>query len=584
MTPENPDYDIFISYSRDQLEWVEKNLYDRLCRCRLRSNGLRPKTFFDKSRDGVRGGDAWVKRIVQAIQQCTHFLPVYSENYFRSTPCNREMDYAFETNFNDERARFTPIMHLERGQDPTSIIGLVPAHLTRFHFLIIRQSDWFQRLCDAIGLIPECEQGTLVFLDQPTNICVNHTLPAIRVMIREQLSGKALQWKEPVTLQAEGCTLQGGLTVQSDQGVATFTGLSVSAPMARTRLTATAEGLEKAESDFFAVTALVSPPRPPKGPPPQIPFVGEAFFFASGQAVVVLHPGAVRAYHIDGRSLLPPPGEARFPGRLRLVRREGEYLALADWSGSVYLFREDGAWQFWPFGDADQGFIVPGDLVLDGHSLCVGYWSGAVWRLALGEQPARVLYHDAGIQGFAVVKDRFYVCGFDGNMWVYQHGHTVNVFHLEPSIWLVKAYEDGLLTVGDDKMYHISPTTHEVFKHNLPIGNVTAVLADVDMPVLINADGVGATVTSQLVKRSVFHTAPGAVPVSGDRAGRYCVLLNPDGSRTLLFQRKIVFSHLGGTLAVAPGGDRFALGEKTGIRILDALDFERLIGGDDGHD
>jgi len=67
--------------------------------------------------------------------------------------------------------------------------------------------------------------------------------------------------------------------------------------------------------------------------------------------------------------------------------------------------------------------------------------------------------------------------------------------------------------------------------------------------------------------------------VSADDGGRYCVLANPDGSRALLYDERVVLNHPDGTLAVSGGADWFAVGEPGGIRVLTAAGFRQRHAG-----
>ena len=103
--------------------------------------------------------------------------------------------------------------------------------------------------------------------------------------------------------------------------------------------------------------------------------------------------------------------------------------------------------------------------------------------------------------------------------------------------------------------------------------------ADTARPVLVGTDGAGLRVDPKLVFRPRFRVAPGAEPVGADDRGTYCVCAASDGRRTMLQDGKVVYSHADGTLAVSPGGDRFALGERGGVRVVDAAAFGRLVQG-----
>lgn len=567
------EYDVFLSYSHDDTQWVEENLYAPLCRYRFESNGHRPRVFFDRSKEGIRVGQVWIDAIADAIAQSPWFIPVYSASYFQRPMCMHELRIALGIN----PGKLNPIMLVRRGQEPDALARQLPTSVIPIHYLLTSEPDWFERLCAVLNLRPETEQAALAFLDQPATVLVNHTLPPIRVAIQTKAGNEILPREDAITLSAEGCTVHGTLTVKADRGTARFSDLSIADVQASTRLVARAEGLEPVHSNPFAVAAQAAPATPTRVPP-QIPWTGEAVFFSSGRALAVIRDDAVRIYSLAGEALLPQQ-QVPFTGRLRLRRRGGPYIVLADWSGTIYVFREDGAFRTWSFGSNGGGFVVPAEVVIDGDQIYVGFWSGAVWRLSLSAEPALVLSHDGGVQALAAAHGRLHVCGFDGNLWSYQVGQRMNARMLEPAVWLLKAYPDCLLAVGDRRMYHIKLDSPQVFDEPLPVGEVAATLGEGEMAVVIDQGGAGACLKADLVRAAGFRTAPGAVPVDCDRSGRYCVLANLDGSRTLLVQNRIVFSHVEGTLAVAPSGDRYALGERNGIRILDASEMEALIQG-----
>ena len=96
--------------------------------------------------------------------------------------------------------------------------------------------------------------------------------------------------------------------------------------------------------------------------------------------------------------------------------------------------------------------------------------------------------------------------------------------------------------------------------------------------VAVDERGQGVHFNNQLIQAK-FHAPPGALPVSADAAGRYCVLRHPDGSHSLLQAGRVVFSHPAGTLAVSPAADAFAVGDERGVRVLSAAAFEALLHG-----
>jgi hypothetical protein len=255
-------------------------------------------------------------------------------------------------------------------------------------------------------------------------------------------------------------------------------------------------------------------------------------------------------------------------------------LALADWSGRIYLFFSDGRCRTWDLGGQKSGFQVPGDLAFAGEEVLVGFWNGTVYRLSPGDGGSRVEFrNETGVQALAASPDRVYVCGFDSMLRVYREGRVVNSYMLEPAVRLVKKYADSLMTIGDKKLYQIDLARRRVMSEKPSLAGVTQVWGDAELPVVMDGRGKGVRIDSELAIKARFYTTPGAVPVSADNAGNYCIFRNPDGLRTLLKGEQIVFTHLGGTFAVAPGGDLFALGEETGIRLLTASDLEHMIEG-----
>jgi hypothetical protein len=84
-------YDIFISYSRKQSKWVKKNLYTPLKKFR-NSDDKKIKIFFDE--DSIPTGEEFQVYYRDAIQNSKMFIPIYSEDYFKSNHCKFEIDFA----------------------------------------------------------------------------------------------------------------------------------------------------------------------------------------------------------------------------------------------------------------------------------------------------------------------------------------------------------------------------------------------------------------------------------------------------------------------------------------------------------
>ncbi len=84
-------YDVFISYSRSQSEWVDKNVYEPLAACR-KPNGDRLNIFFDKKSIGI--GEAFTAKYMWAIVDTKNFIAILSEDYYGKNHCRNELDCA----------------------------------------------------------------------------------------------------------------------------------------------------------------------------------------------------------------------------------------------------------------------------------------------------------------------------------------------------------------------------------------------------------------------------------------------------------------------------------------------------------
>jgi len=517
-------------------------------------------------------GQSYVPVLAAALARSRKIVPVYSRRYFDKGMCQWELTKSIQLDPVGAERKLNPLL-----ADP-SAAQLVPLWVDHIHFLSVDLADWFSRLCDALELSRGAEPAVLGFLGRPPGeILVNHTLPAIRVRARAA-AGTRPQEQE-ITLAAEDGDLHGTLTLKTHDGEAEFKDLSLGKPVASTCLLATAEGCEAARSEAFAVVMPAPPPQPVV---PQvevrkaIPLRGEAIFFRSGQALAVLGPGSLSVYDLDGQ---PRGGAMRLLARPRVLRRAGPLLALADWSGNVYGVRDDGAhWQA-PFAGPPNGMFVPGGLAISGDTVYVGFWSGAIYRLPPGAAAVEVLTHAAGVQALELAGHRLYVIGLDGTLVIYEGRDAVERHELEKTVHALYACSDSLVAVGNGSLYHLRIDQKLVLSERLPFGPVAAVFGEGDHPVALDAKGKGARFTADLVYKVRFHATPGAIPVSADDAGHFCVFRNPDGSRTLMVDDRVVFTHLAGTLAVSPAGDWFAVGDEKAIQVLDRKSFQELIEG-----
>lgn len=84
-------YDLFISYSRKQAKWVKKNLYLPLKGFR-NSEDKKINIFFDE--ESIPPGEQFQDFYKEAILNSKIFLPVFSEDYFKSNHCTEEIKFA----------------------------------------------------------------------------------------------------------------------------------------------------------------------------------------------------------------------------------------------------------------------------------------------------------------------------------------------------------------------------------------------------------------------------------------------------------------------------------------------------------
>jgi hypothetical protein len=85
---ETYDYDVFISYARDERQWVHENVYLPLRNAAL-PDGRRLSVFFDTA--SIRSGTAWQTKLSLAIDNSRFIVPVYSEAYFLRPYCRFEI-------------------------------------------------------------------------------------------------------------------------------------------------------------------------------------------------------------------------------------------------------------------------------------------------------------------------------------------------------------------------------------------------------------------------------------------------------------------------------------------------------------
>ena len=86
-------YDVFISYSHGNSDWVKKNVFEPLDAFR-KPNGDKLSIFFDVKSIGI--GEAFTSKYMWGIVDSKLFIPVMSEEYYGKNHCKNEMDLAYK--------------------------------------------------------------------------------------------------------------------------------------------------------------------------------------------------------------------------------------------------------------------------------------------------------------------------------------------------------------------------------------------------------------------------------------------------------------------------------------------------------
>jgi hypothetical protein len=83
-------YDVFISYSHGNSDWVKKNVFEPLDDFRI--NGKKLNIFFDVKSIGI--GEQFTAKYMWGIVDSKVFIPIISEEYYGKNHCKNEMDLA----------------------------------------------------------------------------------------------------------------------------------------------------------------------------------------------------------------------------------------------------------------------------------------------------------------------------------------------------------------------------------------------------------------------------------------------------------------------------------------------------------
>ena len=86
-------YDVFISYSHGNSDWVKKNVFEPLDSFRT-PKGNKLKIFFDVNSIAI--GEPFTSKYMWGIVDSKVFIPIISEEYYGKNHCKNEMDLAYK--------------------------------------------------------------------------------------------------------------------------------------------------------------------------------------------------------------------------------------------------------------------------------------------------------------------------------------------------------------------------------------------------------------------------------------------------------------------------------------------------------
>jgi hypothetical protein len=98
-------YDVFISYSHGNSDWVKKNVFEPLKDFEV--NGKKLNIFFDVKSIGI--GEAFTAKYMWGIVDSKVFIPIISEEYYGKNHCKNEMDLAVKRSV-EKLIRIMPIV------------------------------------------------------------------------------------------------------------------------------------------------------------------------------------------------------------------------------------------------------------------------------------------------------------------------------------------------------------------------------------------------------------------------------------------------------------------------------------------
>jgi len=569
------EYDVFISYSRDDGAWVKEYLYEPLLRSRRKVDGAPPRVFFDVSEEGVAVAAGFIEALGAALQSSHRFLLVYSRSYFEKPMCRWERHLALPFDPTGDAGRIIPVLK------DSDAAKSVPFVLTALQYVRTGSGDWFGRVCENLDLRPDPvppPQPVLQIIDSPRVAELNRPLPPVRVTVEGIGTGA-----EPVevSLSAEGGSLQGVLCRPVSDGEVVFDDLAVADAGATVSLVAEVRGVASVSGPPIAVRRH-EPPAPLPRSVSTLAVAGatHAVFLRDGASLVVVGATEALLAGVSGGGIEAPTARVKIDGPVRGVFRGRDRALVAQWDGTVHLLCGDGRANTWSPPDDDGALHVPGDVAVADGEILVGYWEGSVYRfLPGGDPPAKVLRCLMGVRRLAVFGDEILAVEFDDGLSAYRGGKLVNKWHLEPHVVALWGRGRHTIVVGRERIHRLDVAEKSILSEPVGLPDVASVLTDSERPVIVGSDGKAFRFDADVVKSPRFYVPPGSRAVGADDVDHACVFALPDGTHILVRDGVTVLEHREGCLSVSPDGRWVALGDANGLRIVSQKDLRAPSGG-----
>jgi TIR domain len=547
-----PEYqwDLFVSYAREDKDWLRKELVEPL-RAYRTADGRAVSVFVDT--DALHAGFNWMEEVMSAIMKCRVLLAIYSKAYFESEPCKFEMVKGVQRDPVGLRGMFRPVAITDVGK-------LVPEAYTHLTWLDASDERWFNRLIDALGYRHHGRIHNLQFREEIPAATTGTPLGAVSVEV--QCDGRRVEEDEVIRLISESGTLRGTSAAKSDRGLATFHDLFFDAPAESTRLVATADGCTASFSNTFAV--LPPPVIKPPEEDPRIDATGEVYFFGDPEVIGIAGNDTVHVFN-QACELL---GSAALPNPLRLIRACAGGLVFLGWGGEIVWVGANSERREWRPGPR-LGFCVPGDVVAASETatgeLLVGMWSGEVWQLHADSRCTLRFLHPGGVQKIDTLEGQVFVSDLEGVLAIYCGQECLSSVKTEPTIRRLRAFPDSVVLIGEDRLYQYSIERKRLFSLPVPV-KIAAAYGTGERTVAVSREGQGILLLRDAITEN-FFTVAGCIPVSMDAQGRFYAFRNPDGTYTLWHNRRPLLQGVAGGLAVSRGGTRVAIGDGSAVKI-----------------